>query len=305
MTGAAAAVARFLAEVVPAKELRRADVQGTPLRVAEAFRDDLLDGYGQDPARILGQAMEVPGRDLVALAGIDFHAVCPHHLLPYRGTACVAYVPAGRVVGFGLLARLVDCFAHRLVIQEVLARQVADALVEHLGARLAATLAPDGEAHLLGVENAGGPARAEVLHQRVGDLPRQHLLDHQPVGEAIDEPGQQSESHHPPVRDVGHAGLPAIREEVVRTDGVEVDPGQGHQVAARDLHGLPEDPGGVLPVAVEQVVAEGLGHPPWRALDVGPPELVRGDDLREEPCDGGCGRSGRRSLPSAHRDPGR
>jgi GTP cyclohydrolase IA len=136
--GAAAAVARFLAEVVPEKDLRRADVKGTPLRVAEAFRDDLLDGYGQDPARILGQAMEVSGRDLVALAGIDFHAVCPHHLLPYRGTACVAYVPAGRVVGFGVLARLVDCFAHRLVIQEVLARQVADALVEHLGASGAA-----------------------------------------------------------------------------------------------------------------------------------------------------------------------
>jgi GTP cyclohydrolase I len=139
VTGAAAAaVARFLAEVVPAEELRRADVKGTPRRVAEAFRDDLLDGYGQDPAQILAQAMDVPGRDLVALAGIDFHAVCPHHLLPYRGKACVAYVPGGRVVGFGLLARLVDCFAHRLVIQEVLARQVADALVEHLGARGAA-----------------------------------------------------------------------------------------------------------------------------------------------------------------------
>ena len=135
---AAAAVARFLAEVVPAKELRKADVKGTPRRVAEAFRDDLLDGYRRDPAEILGQAMEVPGRDLVALAGIDFHAVCPHHLLPYRGRACVAYVPGGRVVGFGVLARLVDCFAHRLVIQEVLARQVADALVEHLGARGAA-----------------------------------------------------------------------------------------------------------------------------------------------------------------------
>ena len=50
----------------------------------------------------------------------------------------MAYVPAGRVVGFGVLARLVDCFAHRLVIQEVLARQVADALVEHLGASGAA-----------------------------------------------------------------------------------------------------------------------------------------------------------------------
>jgi GTP cyclohydrolase I len=139
-TGAAAAVERFLAEVVPAADLRRADVKGTPRRVAEAFRDDLLDGYGEDPAEILAQAMEVPGRDLVALAGIDFHSVCPHHLLPYRGRACVAYVPGGRVVGFGVLARLVDCFAHRLVIQEVLARQVADALVTHLGARGAACI---------------------------------------------------------------------------------------------------------------------------------------------------------------------
>jgi GTP cyclohydrolase I len=135
---AAAAVARFLRAVVPAGDLARADVRGTPRRVAEAFRDDLLDGYAMDPAEVLGDPMQIPGKDLVALAGIDFHAVCPHHLLPYRGRACVAYVPGGRVVGFGVLARLVDCFAHRLVIQEVLARQVADALVDHLGARGAA-----------------------------------------------------------------------------------------------------------------------------------------------------------------------
>ena len=138
MAEAALAVEQLLRAIVPADELARADVKGTGRRVAEAFRDDLLDGYRQEPAQILAHAMEVPGRDLVALAGIDFHAVCPHHLLPYRGRACVAYVPGGRVVGFGVLARLVDCFAHRLVIQEVLARQVADALVTHLGARGAA-----------------------------------------------------------------------------------------------------------------------------------------------------------------------
>ncbi len=137
---AEAAVDRFLRALVPADELARADVEGTPRRVAEAFRADLLDGYRMDPAEILGEAMDVPGRDLVGLAGIDFHSVCPHHLLPYRGRACVAYVPGGRVVGFGELARLVDCFAHRLVIQEVLARQVADALVTHLGARGAACI---------------------------------------------------------------------------------------------------------------------------------------------------------------------
>ncbi len=131
---------RLLAALVPPGELRRADVRGTPRRVAEAFEEDLLDGYRMDAAAILGDTMEHEGEDLVAVTGIDFHSICPHHLLPYRGLATGAYVPGGRVVGFGVLARLVDCFAHRLVIQEVLARQVADALVLHLGARGAACI---------------------------------------------------------------------------------------------------------------------------------------------------------------------
>jgi GTP cyclohydrolase IA len=135
---AAQAVERFLESLVPEAALRQADVKGTPRRVAEAFRDDLLDGYRCDPAAILRGAIPHGGHDLVAVTGIDFHAVCPHHLLPYRGTACIAYVPDGRVLGFGVLARLLDCFAHRLVIQEVLARQVVDALVDELGARGAA-----------------------------------------------------------------------------------------------------------------------------------------------------------------------
>jgi GTP cyclohydrolase I len=135
---AAAAVEQFLDSLVPEGALRSADVKGTPRRVAEAFRDELLDGYRCDPAAILRRAIRNDGHDLVAVTGIDFHAVCPHHLLPYRGTACIAYVPGGRVAGFGVLARLLDCLAHRLVIQEVLARQVADALVGFLGARGAA-----------------------------------------------------------------------------------------------------------------------------------------------------------------------
>ena len=135
---AARAVEAFLESLVPPAALRQGDLKGTPRRVAEAFRDDLLDGYRCDPASILRGAIPHAGHDLVAVTGIDFHAVCPHHLLPYRGTACIAYVPAGRVLGFGVLARLLDCFAHRLVIQEVLARQVVDALVDELGARGAA-----------------------------------------------------------------------------------------------------------------------------------------------------------------------
>ena len=139
----AAAVRGFLAALpLPAAERSRRDLDlaGTPARVAEAWLEDLLDGYGEDPAAILAGAMPAAGRDLVAVTGIDFHSVCPHHLLPSRGLAHVAYVPDRKVVGFGQIARLVDCFAHRLILEEELARRVAEALVRHLGARGAAVV---------------------------------------------------------------------------------------------------------------------------------------------------------------------
>ncbi|HYS80371.1 MAG TPA: GTP cyclohydrolase I [Anaeromyxobacteraceae bacterium] len=139
-TAAADAISSFLDAVVPAEHRRDPDLAGTPARVAEAWLDDLLAGYRQDPSSILAGAMPARGHDLVAVTGIDFHSMCPHHLLPSRGVAHVAYLPGKQVVGFGQLARLVDCFAHRLVLEEVVARQVAEALVVHLGARGAACI---------------------------------------------------------------------------------------------------------------------------------------------------------------------
>ena len=136
---AAEAVERFLDALGLPEAVRASpDLRGTPRRVADAWLEDLVDGYGRDPREILADAMPGAARDLVAVTGIDYHSVCPHHLLPSRGVAHVAYLPGGRVVGFGQIVRLVDCLAHRLVLEEDLARQVADALVQHAGARGAA-----------------------------------------------------------------------------------------------------------------------------------------------------------------------
>jgi GTP cyclohydrolase I len=49
-------------------------------------------------------------------------------------------LPSTRIVGLSKLARLVDCFAHRLILQEEVAQYVAGALVTHLGARGAACM---------------------------------------------------------------------------------------------------------------------------------------------------------------------
>jgi GTP cyclohydrolase I len=69
----------------------------------------------------------------VVVSGLRYHSMCPHDLLPVQGVAHVAYVPGDRIVGFGRLGALVDCFAHRLILQEEIARQVARALVSVLG----------------------------------------------------------------------------------------------------------------------------------------------------------------------------
>lgn len=100
----------------------------TPGRVARAWKE-MTRGYGQDPAAILGTSFEKGGYDgIVALSPIRFYSTCEHHLLPFYGTAGVAYLPGERVVGLSKLARVVECFARRFQIQERLTREIADAI---------------------------------------------------------------------------------------------------------------------------------------------------------------------------------
>lgn len=122
-------------------DLDDANLRETPARVAKAWAEEFLDGYETDPHRVLGDFYEErkPAADeMVVVTSIDFVSMCPHHLLPYSGVAHVAYLPAGRIVGFSRLARLVDAFAHRLILQETLAREVAEAIQRELGSNGAA-----------------------------------------------------------------------------------------------------------------------------------------------------------------------
>ena len=121
-------------------DLRDADLKETPQRVAKAWLEDYLDGYLADPKKILAELHPSKSREMVIARNIDFHSMCPHHLLPYRGVAHVAYLPKNGVVGFGKLVEIVDAFAHRLILQEQIAEEVTDALMKHLGARGAACL---------------------------------------------------------------------------------------------------------------------------------------------------------------------
>jgi GTP cyclohydrolase I len=100
----------------------------TPERVAKALRF-YTQGYAQDPKKIIGDALfDADTDEMVLVRDIEVYSLCEHHLAPFFGKAHVAYIPNGRIVGLSKLARLVDCFARRLQVQERMTVQIANAI---------------------------------------------------------------------------------------------------------------------------------------------------------------------------------
>lgn len=112
---------------------KREGLRETPRRVVAAW-DEMCAGYHQDPAKILATDFAQEQYDqMITCTNVEFYSTCEHHLLPFFGVAHVAYIPGvQRVVGLSKMARLVDCFARRLQIQEAMTRQIAEAMEKHL-----------------------------------------------------------------------------------------------------------------------------------------------------------------------------
>ena len=132
-----AAVKELLAAIGDDPE--REGLQQTPRRVATAYQE-LFGGIGHDPASALAARADFPDSaeragEIVVLRGIEFRSMCEHHLLPFFGTAHVAYLPGARFAGLGALARAVEIAAARPQLQERLTEDIADALMGGLAAR--------------------------------------------------------------------------------------------------------------------------------------------------------------------------
>lgn len=105
----------------------------TPARVLKSFKE-MTAGYAVDPQTILSTTFAMDSDEMILLKGIQFTSTCEHHLLPFFGKASVAYIPGQtkRVVGLSKLARLVECYAKRLQLQERMTDQIASALMREL-----------------------------------------------------------------------------------------------------------------------------------------------------------------------------
>lgn len=114
-------------------ETEREGLKETPHRVAKAWKH-WCSGYNVDIAALLKVFED--GADnydqMVIVKDIPIYSKCEHHLADIFGTATIAYIPNGKIVGLSKLSRLADAFARRLQVQERLTSQIADAMVEHL-----------------------------------------------------------------------------------------------------------------------------------------------------------------------------
>jgi GTP cyclohydrolase IA len=116
------------------EDVDRDGLSETPRRFSAAC-DEIFSGYDTDPNECV-KVFDSEGYDEMIIAhDIDFYSTCEHHLLPFFGKVYIGYVPRDYLIGLSKFARLVDCFARRLQIQERFTSQLAEFLDGKLKAK--------------------------------------------------------------------------------------------------------------------------------------------------------------------------
>ena len=114
------------------EDTEREGLLKTPERVAKAM-SFVTKGYSQDPIEIINSATFTEEyQQMVLVKDIELFSMCEHHMMPFVGKAHVAYIPNGKITGLSKIARVVECFAHRLQVQERLTVQIRDCIQEAL-----------------------------------------------------------------------------------------------------------------------------------------------------------------------------
>lgn len=140
----------------------------TPRRVAKAYRE-FFSGYDVDPSLVLKRTFEeTDGYDeMIVLKDIRFESHCEHHMAPIIGRAHIAYLPRKRVVGISKLARLLECYAKRLQIQEKMTAQIANTLNDELQPRGVAVVI-DASHHCMTTRGIHKPGTSMITSRMLG-----------------------------------------------------------------------------------------------------------------------------------------
>ena len=113
------------------EDITREGLLETPDRIARMY-EELAGGYTDAAAKHLQKRFHVDNNDMVIEKDIHFYSFCEHHMLPFYGTAAIAYIPNGEVVGLSKIARTLEVYAKRFQLQERLTAQIADVFMQEL-----------------------------------------------------------------------------------------------------------------------------------------------------------------------------
>jgi GTP cyclohydrolase I len=106
----------------------------TPHRIAKMYVHEIFSGLDYSKFPKLSLIDNKMGADeMVKIRDIDLTSTCEHHFVTIDGTAKVAYIPAGRIIGLSKINRIVRFFGQRPQVQERLTRQILVALQALLG----------------------------------------------------------------------------------------------------------------------------------------------------------------------------
>ena len=101
----------------------------TPERVAAAY-EFLTSGYRTNVEDVINKAVfHAEANNMVILKNVEVYSLCEHHMLPFFGKCHIGYIPRKEVLGVSKIARIVDCLARRLQIQERLTGQIAQEIM--------------------------------------------------------------------------------------------------------------------------------------------------------------------------------
>lgn len=105
----------------------RDGLKDTPKRYLKFLKEFL------NPPQFNFTTFDAEGTDeMIIQRNIPFYSLCEHHIAPFFGTADVAYIPNGKIVGLSKLARCVDLYANKLQNQERITTQIAERLMQEL-----------------------------------------------------------------------------------------------------------------------------------------------------------------------------
>ena len=156
------------------EDVSREGLVKTPHRVERSLRF-LTSGYEASIDKVVNDAVfAAEGSEMVVVKDIEFYSLCEHHMLPFFGTAHIAYIPDRKILGLSKFARIVDVYARRMQVQERMTAQIATALEDVLEPVGVAVVTEASHLCMMmrGVEKQGSSTRTSVMRGIFRDDPR-------------------------------------------------------------------------------------------------------------------------------------